>query len=76
MNKFILFHDNLNWYLNAKVGKIVAYHTNDLSRPVKEFYVGNPPAIEDKEDHNLFISVCEFARSKRLLRKIDIYAVM
>ena len=78
MNKFILSHDNLDWYLNTKVAKIIAYHSGDKSqiRAVKEFIITNPPNTKDKNDHDLFIMICDFASAKRMLRKINIYAVI
>lgn len=78
MNKFILSHDNLDWYLNTKVGKVIAYFSNDSNnlKPVKEFYIANPPSIKDKTNHELFVMICDFASAKRMLRKIHIYAVV
>jgi hypothetical protein len=70
--KFIMKHNGINWSVSNN-GKLLG-HREDRAVPVYEFWIGNPPALDDP-NHSLFVAILDFAAAKGIVRKLHVYTV-
>lgn len=71
----ILSSKGIEWYLCSN-GELWGYEgQTSKTIPTYHFWVGNPPATDDKH-YDLFVAVCEFAVAQGVLRPIRMYAVV